>query len=255
MLLHFRKYGEGTPLIILHGLFGQSDNWNTLAKKLAEHQLQVYAVDLRNHGLSPHSDEMSYEWMAKDVHELILTENLEQPILMGHSMGGKVAMWYDYLFPRTLKKLSVVDIAPKQYKPGHEEVFKALNAVDFHQVKNRKEAEMILRRYLKEESVIQFLLKNIYWQTPEKLNWRFNLNAIQNHYDEILKAIPNYLSQTETIFIRGEKSNYITDKDWADVQKIYPNAQLITIPNAGHWVHAEQPNFFYNIVLKMIVQI
>ncbi len=254
-MLHFRKYGEGTPLIILHGLFGQSDNWNTLAKKFAEHQLQVYAVDLRNHGLSPHSDEMSYEQMAKDVRELILSENLNHPVLMGHSMGGKVTMKYDYLFPETLKKLIVVDIAPKQYKPGHEEVFKALNAVDFNQVKNRKEVEMILRKYLKEEGVIQFLLKNIYWETPEKLNWRFNLNAIQNHYDEILKATPNYLSQTETIFIRGEKSNYITNKDWTDIQKIYLNAQLITITNAGHWVHAEQPHFFYNIVLKMIVHI
>lgn len=252
MILHFRKYGEGTPLIILHGLFGQSDNWNTLAKKLAEHPLQVYAVDLRNHGLSPHSDEMSYEWMAKDVRELILSENLNHPVLMGHSMGGKVAMWYDYLFPQTLKKLIVVDIAPKQYKPGHEEVFKVLNAVDFNQVKTRKEAEIILRNHLKEESVIQFLLKNIYWETPEKLNWRFNLNVIQSHYDEILKAIPNYLSQTETIFIRGEKSNYITNDDWADIQKIYSNAQLITIPNAGHWVHAEQPVLFLEKVLKSV---
>ncbi|GIV26558.1 MAG: alpha/beta hydrolase [Bacteroidia bacterium] len=250
MKLHFRKYGEGSPLIILHGLFGQSDNWNTLAKKFAEHNLQVYAVDLRNHGLSPHSEEMSYELMAKDVNELVLSENLQHPILMGHSMGGKVAMWYDYLFPHSLWKLIVVDIAPKQYKPGHEDVFKALNAVDFNIVKNRKEAELILRNYLKDEGVIQFLLKNIYWETSEKLNWRFNLKSIQKHYDEILKAIPDYVSSTKTIFIRGEKSAYITDDDWNKIQKIYSNVQLITIPDAGHWVHAEQPQKFLDEIFK-----
>jgi len=252
MNLHFRKYGEGQALIILHGLFGQSDNWNTIAKKLAENNLSVYTVDLRNHGLSPHSDEMNYPLMAEDVKSLMDTEHIQSPILMGHSMGGKVSMWVDYLFPNLLKKLIVVDIAPKAYLPGHTDVFNALNAVDFNVIKTRKEAETVLKKHLTNEAVVQFLLKNIYWETSEKLNWRFNLKSIQTHYEEVLKPLPTYSSPTNTLFIRGEKSPYITNEDWKEIIKIYPNAHLVTIPNAGHWVHAEQPVLFIDTILNFL---
>jgi pimeloyl-ACP methyl ester carboxylesterase len=252
MQLHFRKFGEGKPLIILHGLFGQSDNWNTLAKKFAEHSLFVYTVDLRNHGLSPHTDTMSYSEMANDVRELIESENINQPILLGHSMGGKVAMWVDYLFPNTLSKIIVVDIAPKKYPSGHTDVFNALNAVDFSVAKTRKDVEIQIRKHLLNEAVIQFLLKNVYWETPEKLNWRFNLSAIENHYEEILNAVPDYSSSTPALFIKGELSNYITNEDIEDIQKHYPNYHLVSIPKAGHWVHAEQPQIFMEEVLKFI---
>lgn len=252
MDLYFRKYGEGQALIILHGLFGQSDNWNTIAKKLAENNLSVYTVDLRNHGHSPHSDEMDYSLMAKDVKQLIDKEHISSPILLGHSMGGKVSMWVDYSFPNLLKKLIVVDIAPKAYLPGHTDVFEAFNAIDFSVIKTRKEAETVLRKHLSNEAVVQFLLKNIYWETPEKLNWRFNLKSIQDHYDEILKPIPTYSSLTNTLFIRGEKSPYISNEDWKDIIKIYPNAKLETISNAGHWVHADQPNLFMETLLKFV---
>jgi pimeloyl-ACP methyl ester carboxylesterase len=253
MQLHFRKFGEGKPLIILHGLFGQSDNWNTLAKKFAENSLFVYTVDLRNHGLSPHTDTMSYSEMANDLRELIETENINQPILLGHSMGGKVAMWFDYLFPNTLSKIIVVDIAPKKYPPGHTDVFFALNAVDFSEAKTRKDVEMQIRKHLSNEAVIQFLLKNVYWETPEKLNWRFNLSVIENYYEEILSAVPEYSSFTPALFIKGELSNYITNEDIEDIQKRYPNYQLVSIPKAGHWVHAEQQQIFMEEVLKFIL--
>jgi pimeloyl-ACP methyl ester carboxylesterase len=252
MQLHFRKLGEGNPLIILHGLFGQSDNWNTLAKKFAEHSLSVYTVDLRNLGLSPHSDTMSYSEMANDVKELIESENINQPILLGHSMGGKVAMWFDYLFPNILSKIIVVDIAPKKYPPGHTDVFNALNAVDFSAAKTRKDVEMQIRKHLSNEAVIQFLLKNVHWETPEKLNWRFNLSIIENYYEEILSAVPEYSSFTTALFIKGELSNYITNEDIEDIQKRYPDYQLVSIPKAGHWVHAEQPQIFMEEVLKFI---
>lgn len=252
MQLHYRKYGEGQPMIILHGLFGSSDNWNSIAKKLSENNLLVYTVDLRNHGLSEHHSDMTLELMAKDIKELMTTENIISPILVGHSMGGKVSMYFDYLFPKVLKKLVVVDIAPKHYPPGHTEVFQALNAVNFETIKTRKEVEEILRKYLDREDVIQFLLKNVYWEAPDKLNWRFNLKAIQNHYEEILQAIPFYTSFVPTLFIRGEKSFYILDDDSVDIHKRYPNAEILTIPNAGHWVHAEQPHIFLDTLKKFI---
>ncbi|MEW6773340.1 MAG: alpha/beta fold hydrolase [Bacteroidota bacterium] len=252
MQLFFRKYGEGQPIIILHGLFGSSDNWNTLAKKFSEHSLQVYIVDLRNHGLSPHSDEMNYILMANDVFELLQKESIHQPIILGHSMGGKVTMMMDKLFPDTLKKIIVADISPQKYPPGHTEVFNALNAVDFNQIKMRKDAEQILRNYLKDEAVIQFLLKNIFWETPEKLNWRFNLSAIQKHYDEILESIPLFVSQTPALFLRGEKSNYITDSSIGIIHQYYPDAKVVTISNAGHWIHAEQPQLFMESVFDFI---
>lgn len=250
MQLHYRQHGQGQPLIILHGLFGQSDNWNTIAKKLAEHKLTVYTLDLRNHGQSPHSPEMNYELMAKDVKEFIDTHHIPTPIMMGHSMGGKVAMWFDYLFPNELKKMIVVDIGPKKYSSTHSEVFAALNAVDFSRIHHRKDVELILRKYLKEESIIQFLLKNVYWEKENQLNWRFNLKAIQNHYEDILAPVPDYVSQTTTLFIRGANSNYIKNDDIPFIQSMYPQVQISTIAHAGHWVHAEQPSLFIENVLN-----
>ncbi len=252
MELYYRKYGEGQPLIILHGLFGYGDNWHTLAKMFSQHNISVYTVDLRNHGLSTHHPEINYELMAKDVKELIETKNISFPILMGHSMGGKVSMYFDYLFPQDLKKLIIVDIAPKKYPHGHLDVFRALNAVDFTSLKTRKDVEMELRKHLKEEAVIQFLLKNVYWETSEKLSWRFNLFAIQNNYEEILKEVPFYNSSTPTLFIAGEKSPYISESDWNDIRQRYLNLDIAIITNAGHWVHAEQPQLFFDKVKNFI---
>lgn len=255
MKLFFRKYGEGQPLIILHGLFGQSDNWNNIAKILAQQGIQSITVDLRNHGQSPHTSEMNYEIMANDIFELIQSENIPSPIILGHSMGGKVAMTYDYLYPNTLKKIIVVDIVPKKYIPAHTVVFNALNAVDFNLIKNRKDAENILRKYLQDEAIIQFLLKNLYWQTTEKLNWRFNLNAIQEHYESILDSLPFYVSSTNALFLRGGNSEYILDADIPFIRQYYPQAEIITIPNAGHWIHAEQPQLFIERVKQFIFAI
>ncbi|RME18920.1 MAG: alpha/beta fold hydrolase [Bacteroidetes bacterium] len=254
MKLFFRKYGQGQPLIILHGLFGQSDNWNTLAKKFSENGLQAYIVDLRNHGQSPHDDEMNYEVMARDVKELVDAESIQSPVMMGHSMGGKVTMMFDRLYPDVLKKLIVVDILPKQYPGGHTEVFQALNAVNFDLVKTRKDAEDILRQHLKDEAVIQFLLKNIHWETAERLNWRFNLSVIQKNYENILAEIPYYQSLKPCLFLRGERSSYIKDEDEHLIKRYYPAAELVRIPHAGHWIHAEQPQLFMQAVLQFLKQ-
>ncbi|MBC7862739.1 MAG: alpha/beta fold hydrolase, partial [Bacteroidia bacterium] len=182
MTLFSRKYGAGKPLVILHGLFGQSDNWNTLSKKFAENSFEVFTVDLRNHGLSPHSDEWSYESMAQDLKEFIVENNLEKPFLIGHSLGGKVLMFFEMMFPDIAEKIVVVDMAPKAYPPHHNEALKALMAVDLEKVSSRKDAENKLNEFALDFGTKQFLLKNLYRLTEtenQKLfGWRFNLKTI-----------------------------------------------------------------------------
>lgn len=254
MKLAYREYGTGQPLIILHGLFGQSDNWNTLAKKYAEKGFRVFTIDQRNHGLSNHSDEWNYKVMAEDLHEFILTHNLKDVILMGHSMGGKTVLFFEYLFPKTAKKLIVVDIAPKAYESHHDSVLKALNAVDFTEINQRKEAEEILSKYISDFGTKQFLLKNIYWKEDEskQMAWRFNLNTITKEYNHVSVRVPSFQSSTPTLFIRGSKSNYITDSDWIEIQQVFQYALLTTINDSGHWVHAEKPNEFFEAVMNFI---
>ncbi len=253
MKLYFRKYGQGQPLIILHGLFGQSDNWNSLAKQFGENNFEVYAVDERNHGLSPHSDEWNYKVMSDDLHELILDNHLQNVILIGHSMGGKTAMQYAIEHPETLDKLIVVDMSPKQYPLHHQAVLDGLNAVDFSLVKTRKEAEEILSKYISDYGTKQFLLKNIYWKENEELAWRFNLKTITEQIENIGEATPlDKICNVPTLFIKGEKSNYISENDIDLIKNLFPNSTLTTIENAGHWIHAEQPKLFFDCVIKFL---
>jgi esterase len=254
MQLAFREYGSGQPLIILHGLFGQSDNWNTLAKRFSENGFRVFTLDLRNHGLSPHSEEWNYEVMAEDLKEFIDTHQLKDPILIGHSMGGKTVMFFELMYPGIAKKIVIADIAPRAYEAHHDSVLKALNAVDFSKVKTRKEAEAVMNEYIQDFGTKQFLLKNIYWKDNANniMDWRFNLRVIDKNYDNIGVEAPDKSSEVETLFMRGEKSDYITDKDIPDIEKRFPNYKLITIPGSGHWIHAEKPNEFFEEVMKFI---
>lgn len=254
MKLAYREFGSGQPLIILHGLFGQSDNWNTLAKRFAENGFRVFTVDQRNHGLSPHSDVWNYEVMARDLKEFIDEHHLQDVILLGHSMGGKTVMYFEQLYPNLAQKLIVADIAPRAYEPHHDAVLKALNAVDFSDINTRKDAEAILSQYITDFGTKQFLLKNIYWREDEtkQMAWRFNLKTITKEYNNIGVAVPKFFSSTKTLFIRGEKSDYITNADEQDIASRFANYQLQTISNSGHWVHAEQPEAFFNCVLEFI---
>jgi len=254
MQLAFRKYGSGQPLLILHGLFGQSDNWNTLSKRFGENGFETFTIDQRNHGLSPHSDIMNYEVMADDIKEFIETHNLKNPILLGHSLGGKVAMSFALKYPGVLDKLIVVDMSPKEYEPHHDSVINALNAVDFSKINTRKEAEAILNEFIPDFGTKQFLLKNIYWEDAanSKMNWRFNLQGLTKNYKEILLAVPEKSSDVKTLFIRGEKSHYISEVDISEIEKRFPNYKLETVANADHWVHAEQPEDFYQVVMRFV---
>jgi esterase len=253
MKLFYRKFGQGQPFIILHGLFGQSDNWNTLAKQISEAGYEVYVVDQRNHGLSPHSTTWDYHSMSDDIQELAQDLGLEKCILLGHSMGGKTAMQFALEHSALLDKLIVADMAPRYYLPHHQSVLQGLQAVDFKTIKNRKEAEHILSQYIDDNGTKQFLLKNIYWKDNGEMDWRFNLNVINKEIENVGKAIQADAScDVQTLFVRGEKSDYIQDSDLELIHEIFPRSYVETIPGAGHWIHAEQPKAFLKCILDFV---
>lgn len=249
MKLHYKQFGTGKPMVILHGLFGFSDNWLTHAKKFSEY-FEVTVVDLRNHGHSPWSDAFSYALMVEDLHELFMDLNITKPILLGHSMGGKVAMHFDRLHPNFLEKLIIVDMGVKAYAPHHAHILAAIHAIDLTQLTARSQAEAVLRSFIDSDGVRQFLLKNLYWEEKGKLAWRVNFPVLEASMPEILSALPSNESFTPALFIRGLLSNYILDEDFEHIENFYPDAQFASIPNAGHWVHAEAPEAFLDEVLS-----
>lgn len=252
MELAYREYGQGAPLIILHGLFGQSDNWNTLAKNFAANGLHVFAIDQRNHGSSPHSDEWNYEVMADDLEEFIKQHHLIDPVLLGHSMGGKTVLMFEKKYPGLASKIIIADMSARAYPPHHEGIIDTLRAVDFSKISTRKEAEEALDEQIKDFGTKQFLLKNIYWRDDKKMAWRFNLDVISAKYDTVTAQIPFFKSSTPTLIMAGEKSNYILESDREDFRERFSDVRFNTIANAGHWLHAEKPKEFQQAVLNFI---
>jgi pimeloyl-ACP methyl ester carboxylesterase len=260
MKLHYREMGEGKPLMILHGLFGFSDNWQTHAKKLSDYY-EVILVDLRNHGRSDWSEEFSYEVMADDIKELVDYLKLEDLILVGHSMGGKVAATFadkypDSLdrYPESLEKLVIVDIGIKQYPMHHQHILAGIHSVTLENIKSRRMAEAQLSEHIESNGVRQFLLKNLYWIHKGELAWRMNVDVLEREMEEILTALPVTEIMTPTLFIRGELSNYILDEDIDSLEETFPDSELVTIEEAGHWVHAEAPNQFLEALLSFCLR-
>ncbi len=253
MKLSFRKLGNGKPLFILHGLFGSSDNWQTLGKQFAEN-FTVYFIDQRNHGRSPHSAEHTYSLMSDDLLELMQDENLDKAILMGHSMGGKTAMYFAVTHPEKVEKLIVVDISPKKYPVTNKDVIDALEKVDLDIVKTRKEVEEILAKDLTNIGTIQFLLKNLYWDDSQKLAWRFNLEALKNNIALVGEAtpMPDLPLTMPVLFIKGGKSDHIFNADSKLIEAMFSNVNIVTIPEAGHWVHADKPKEFFEIASEFL---
>jgi pimeloyl-ACP methyl ester carboxylesterase len=252
MKLNFKKIGKGKPLLILHGLFGSLENWGSLGKKFAENNL-VYLIDLRNHGRSPHSEEMSYDIMADDLLELIKDENINSPIILGHSMGGKAALLFAEKYSKYLDKLIVADIGIKAYPMHHDEILKGLNSVNLQEISSRNQAQQSIQVHINNLSIQQFLLKNLYWIEKGKLAWRMNLKEIEKNIEEILVKINIHKNPINTLFIRGEMSNYILEEDFENILRSFPNAEIKTIPKVGHWLHAENPIEFYKIVREFII--
>ncbi|MFT5183857.1 MAG: esterase [Flavobacteriales bacterium] len=251
MKLNFRKTGDGDPLIIAHGLFGSADNWQTLAKKYAENH-RVYLVDLRNHGHSPHSDDFNYDLMAEDLHELMLDEQIMFANFIGHSMGGKVIMRYAQRWPEFVEKLIVVDMGMKAYPPHHEKILSALNEINDQHIGSRKQADAILSKYVPERAIKQFLMKNLYWFEKGDLRWRMNVSVLENCMPAILSALPDKFIDADSLFIRGQLSNYILDEDFDYLTSHNRKSQFETINNAGHWLHAEAPEEFFLITTSFL---
>ena len=252
MKLFFREIGEGKPMIILHGLFGSSDNWLSVSKRLGEFR-KLYIVDLRNHGQSPHDPVFDYDGMVKDLEDFIQTQGLDKPDLLGHSLGGKVAMKFAAAHPDLLDNLIVVDIAPRAYPVHHDTILEGLNAINVVSLESRKEADETLASYVPQVGVRQFLLKNLK-RTDSGFDWKMNLDAITQsiaHVGEELeddKRVNN-----PTLFIRGEQSNYIADEDFPRIMHHFPNARIETIRQASHWIHAEQPEALSDLVEHFLV--
>ena len=249
MLLHSRIEGEGKPFLIIHGFLGMSDNWKSLSQQFAELGYQVHSLDMRNHGKSFHDNAFNYEVMVQDVKEYLEHHELKNIVLLGHSMGGKIAMLFATTYPNMIEKLIVADIGPKYYPPHHQTILKALNAVDFSVKPTRNEVEELLSRFIQDFGTRQFLLKNLCWKEPGQLAFRFNLKVFNEKINEIGAALPfDKTFNGKVLFLRGDKSDYILDSDFETIYYHFPEAKILTISNAGHWLHAENPkDFFYEV--------
>jgi pimeloyl-ACP methyl ester carboxylesterase len=252
-MLYSKIEGTGKPLVILHGFLGMSDNWKTLATQYAQAGFNVHLLDLRNHGRSFHSDEFDYDVMAQDVLDYFENHNLDHINLLGHSMGGKVAMLFATKYPEKVAKLIIADIGPKYYPPHHQTILQGLNAVDFSKKPTRNQVEEILSTFIPDFGTRQFLMKNLYWKTPEELAFRFNLEVVTKKVSQIGAALPeNLIFNKPTLFIRGGNSNYILDDDFPLIISHFPEVSIKRIPGVGHWLHAEKPKEFLDLTLEFL---
>lgn len=251
--LFSREFGAGDPILILHGLFGFSDNWQTIAKSLAEHHL-VVTPDLRNHGRSPHVPSHSYPEMAEDLRAFMEEKWMFNAAIIGHSMGGKVAMQFALDHPDMVEKLVVVDMEPSQAEDNHGDIFQALLGLDLTKMAERSDIEAYLTEKIPEFGTRQFLLKNITREDDGSFVWKMNLPVLWKHYPDILAAVSGpHPFDKPALFVRGSRSSYVKDAEWEVVKHLFPQAQLVTIEGAGHWVHADQPKALLE-VLKPFLQ-
>ncbi len=253
MNLHSQILGSGQPFVILHGFLGMSDNWKTLGTRWAEDGYEVHLIDQRNHGRSFHSDDFSYKIMAEDLKSYCEEHDLKEIILLGHSMGGKVAMQFAVTYPEMVSKLLVADIGPKAYPSHHQDILKALSSLDFSKINTRGDAEDILSEYIKDEGTRLFLLKNLYRKNKDEFALRINLPILSSKIEEVGVPLPEHTTFSgPTLFLGGEKSNYIEPLDELLIKKHFPNSRIVTISKAGHWLHAENPDEFYDNVMDFL---
>jgi pimeloyl-ACP methyl ester carboxylesterase len=249
MKLNYKKLGKGQPLLILHGLFGMLDNWITLGKRYSKH-FEVYLIDQRNHGKSPHSDEFTFVDMADDLMEFIEDHHIRGALMIGHSMGGKTLIEFANDHACFIDKMVIADIGPKAYEPRHENIVAAMESIDFQTIKSRKDAEEVLKSQIPNFQIRQFLLKNLYWEYKQKLGWKINLKAIKQNLEEVLADMSEYRITIPTLFLRGGDSDYILPEDEEAIKIQFPNSYIVTIPGTGHWLHAEKQDEFYRITME-----
>ena len=252
-ILHSKIIGDGVPLLILHGYLGMGDNWKSLGNQFEEH-FQIHLIDQRNHGRSFHADEFDYENLTKDLLNYIQYHNLENVILLGHSMGGKTAMLFAVKYPRVVDRLIIADISPRYYQPHHTDILKALNSVDFSIQNSRKLVDEKITELIPDIGVRSFLLKNVYWKEKGILAYRFNLQSLTKNNVEVGKALPSFTTfDKETLFLAGGNSGYIKENETPMIKAHFPKASIKTIANVGHWLHAEKPKVFYELVMSFLI--
>lgn len=254
MLLYHKKYGHGHPLIILHGLLGTGSNWHTLSSKTFAKHFEVYAVDLRNHGHSPHREEFDYPSMAADIDTFVAFYGLAPVYLMGHSMGGMTAMHVALTYPDIVEKLIVVDMAPKPYEAHYVDLFRVLGSLRLNEYKDRRALNAALKQEISSDALRHLVLQNIRFdRATESFDWKVHLEGIINSHELLNKPLPSGVSFTKpTLFIRGGNSKYFADDDIEIIRPLFPAAQVVTIPNAGHWVHADTPQAFGEAVFAFL---
>jgi pimeloyl-ACP methyl ester carboxylesterase len=255
MDLFYNQYGrEGPPLLILHGLLGANGNWHTLSRTSFREVASVYAVDQRNHGRSPHTDRIDYPSMAADVVDFLDHRGLEQAHLLGHSMGGKTAMKTALTYPDAVDRLIVVDMAPREYEPHHTDLLDALARINPAEYDERDAIDDALAEDVPSRSVRQFLLKNLDYDGTE-YSWKMNLDAVREHYDDITAAITSDEPfDGPALFVRGANSDYVSDEDRPAIRELFPNAEFVTVDDAGHWVHADQPEALAEVVIDFLAE-
>ena len=255
MKLFVRRFGQGNPVIILHGLLGVSDNWVTFGRRLGA-DFGVFIPDLRNHGQSPHSEIFNFSILVNDLHEMIEAYGLLNVALIGHSLGGKTAMEFAFRYPDLLLKMVIVDIAPRIYPPdhGHAGLIRAMMDVDLSQIHSRSEVEIQLEKKIPDQRLRQFLLKNLYWRDKDRLAWRPDLPVLLESLFSVIGNITSFTEFTKPVlFVRGGLSDYLLDSDIPGIKKQFPRASVKTIAEASHWVHADAPGKFYDLVHDFLV--
>ena len=253
MLLHSNILGVGKPFVILHGFLGMSDNWKTLGTQFSEEGFQVHLLDQRNHGRSFHDTEFNYEVLVEDLKQYCDVNNLNDIVLLGHSMGGKTAMLFAATYPEMVSKLIVADISPRFYPVHHEAILEGLSALDFNEIFSRGEADKVLSHFISDQGIRMFLLKNLYWVEKGQLGLRINLEVLKNEVAEVGEPLPSYARfENDTMFLRGDRSEYIGVEDERIIKNHFSKAKIVTISNAGHWLHAENPKDFFEAVINFV---
>lgn len=251
MKLHYQQLGEGEPLLIIHGLFGSSDNWRSMARYFSKF-FQVISLDLRNHGQSPHSEQQDFSLMAEDVKAVCDSLGISKAHILGHSLGGKVAMQFAAYYPQSVNKLVVVDISPRQYFSQHTPMMDLMMALDMSQYSTRSEIDQALSVSISDKTVRQFLLMNLR-SDDSGFIWRINLPALKNNYQKLMAPVCEAtVLVMPSLFVYGALSDYVSTEDRALIQQHFTQATFVAIEKAGHWVHAEKPQQFKQVVEEFL---
>ena len=255
MKLHYRKLGSGRPLVVLHGVFGSSDNLFSVCRTIAETGYEVYILDARNHGKSERSEEFNYEAMARDLDDFLAEHQVRRPVILGHSMGGKTVLHYSQQYTN-FSGLVVVDITARGYAPHHDHIIQGLQAIATDTLTSRKEAEEIFSRFVTDPAERQFLLKNLYRTEGGGFDWRINIPVLAENQAEVVAEIPLYTKVEQPLLVlRGAESDYVRDEDVEALREFYPGARLQTVAGAGHWVHAAKPAAFVQAVTDFMASL